>query len=167
MLDNIVFSQMAAIAECLCAQIKENDLPGLCFCGILGGDGPYDMTGVGDDCEEGGCGQAWVRFVTGYPSTEVGVALQTPNNCKSNGFGYDLEVGITRCVTIPDDGEAMDHAEMLAASQLQIADMLTMQQALLCCNALNSEDFVLGAYIPIGPEGGILGGRWILSITLV
>lgn len=169
-LDNRVFSQMAQIAECLCRTMKENELPPVCFCGIIAGDQPYDATGVGGDCdddEDGGCGQAWVRLALGYPSVSTGVADVTPNNCATKGFGYDLEVGIMRCIEIGKDGLALPAEDMLAATQLQVADMLTIQQALLCCDGLPGEDFVIGQYRPIGPEGGLVGGSWTLSVTLL
>jgi hypothetical protein len=169
-LDNMVFSQMAAIAECLCGQIAENELPPLCFCGIIAGETAYDATGIGEGCDEddddAGCGQAWVRLVAAYPSSNVGQADVMPGNC-GNGFGFDLEVGILRCIRIEEEGGVLPAEEMLEAVQLQIADMLTMQQALKCCGSLNNEDFVLGQYAPIGPMGGLVGGTWLISIGLV
>lgn len=168
--DNSVFTQMASIAECLCGKIVENDLPPLCFCGIIAGEAPYDAMGVGGECDEddedSGCGQAWVRLVNGYPSTNVGQADVMPGNC-SNGFGFDLEIGILRCSRIEEKGGALPAEEVLEGVQLQIADMLTMQEALLCCPDLNNEDFILGQYQPIGPGGGVLGGTWLISVGLV
>lgn len=175
MMDNSIFSQLAEIATCLCAKITENELPPVCYCGIIAGAVPYDAQGIGDGCydEDGnefddaeGCGQAWVRLVAAYPSTAVGVADITPGNCQK-GFGFDIEVGITRCFPIEEKGGSLPMEEMLAVSQLQIADMLTMQQALMCCTAFGSEDFVMGQYAPVGPEGGIVGGTWLVSITVV
>lgn len=171
-LDNVVFSQMAEIAECLCAKLAANGLPTVCFCGIIAGALPYDATGVGEGCESDdpddnvGCGQAWVRLVSAYPSTQVGVADVIPGNC-TKGFGYDIEIGVMRCIRIEELGGALPADEMLAAVQLQIADMLTMQQALMCCSAFDTEDFVLGQYTPIGPEGGLVGGSWLTSITII
>lgn len=161
-LENRIFTLLAEIATCLCAQIEENELPGLCFCGILPGDQPYDVSGIGDECG----GQAWVRLVNAYPSTQVGVADITVGNC-TKGLGFDLEVGIIRSIVIPEDGEAMEPEELLSGSQLQIADMLTMQQALQCCEALANEDFVLGTYLPSGPDGALLGGVWPASVLVV
>lgn len=161
---------MAAIAECLCAKVIENELPGLCFCGIIAGDQPYDATGIGEGCDEddpdSGCGQAWVRLVGAYPSTNVGQADVMPGNC-TNGFGFDLEVGILRCIRIEEEGGILPAEEMLEAVQLQVADMLTMQAALLCCDGLENEDFILGQYTPMGPAGGLVGGTWLLSVSVV
>lgn len=165
--DNRVFSQMADIITCLCAQIASNGLPGTCFCGIIAGDQPYDATGVGDgDCDDDTDGQAWIRLINAYPSNDIGVALTTPGNCAGTGFGYDLEVGILRGIRIEENGGALPAEEMLSAVQLQVADMLTMQQALECC-ALDNKDFVIGQYLPIGPEGGLVGGTWTISIGII
>ena len=166
--DNDIFSQMASIAECLCAKIEENGLPPLCFCGIIAGDQPYDASGIGDGCDEddedAGCGQAWVRLVSGYPSSVVGQADVMPGNC-ATAFGFDLEIGILRCIRIEAEGGILPAEEMLEAVQLQVADMLTMQQALLCCPNLPVDSFVIGQYAPIGPLGGLVGGTFITSIT--
>lgn len=172
-MDNRVFSQMAEIAECLCGKIAENDLPKVCFCGIIAGALPYDAQGVGGECydemsnpveDAEGCGQAWVRLTTAYPSSAVGFADTTPGNC-SKGFGYDIEIGITRCIRIVENGGSLPADEMLGAVQLQIADMLTMQQAILCCSSFAGENSVLGQYTPIGPEGGVVGGSWVISVA--
>lgn len=168
--ENKVFSQMAAIAECLCGKNAENGLPPLCFCGIIAGETAYDATGIGEGCDEddenAGCGQAWVRLVSAYPSSNVGQADVMPGNC-GNGFGFDLEIGMLRCIRIEEEGGVLPAEEMLEAVQLQVADMLTMQQALLCCEALKMEDFVLGQYAPIGPMGGLVGGTWLISVSVI
>jgi hypothetical protein len=166
--DNRIFEALAMINECLCGKIEENGLPKLCFCGIIAGQAPYDATGVGDGCddddEDEGCGQAWVRLVTAYPSSAVGIADTNPGNC-GKGVGFDVEIGILRCISIEDNGGAIEAEEMLSATSLQIADMLTMQQALMCCS-VDSDNFVLGAYTPIGPEGMFVGGSWLASVLI-
>lgn len=173
-MDNRVFSQMAEIATCLCAKIAENDMPKVCFCGLLPGAVPYDAMGIGGECfdtdgdaveDADGCGQAWVRLLTGYPSSSVGVADVTPNNC-TKGFGFDIEIGITRCFPIEEKGGILPADVVLAAVQLQIADMLVMQQAIVCCD-FDSENTVMGQYQPIGPEGGVVGGTWVVSVLVV
>ena len=169
--DNNIFSQIAKIAECLCTTISDNGMPGLCFCGIIAGETAYDATGIGDGCgddyvEDSGCGQAWVRLVSAYPSSNVGQADVMPGNC-GNGFGFDLEIGILRCIRIEEEGGVLPAEEMLEAVQLQIADMLIMQKALQCCPALDTKDFVLGQYAPIGPMGGLVGGTWLISVSVI
>lgn len=164
--DNGVFATMAALAQCLCEKNTEYDLPGLCFCGIIAGDAPYDATGVGD-CDDDGCGQGWVRLSTAYPSTSVGIADITPGNC-GKALGMDIEVGVLRCFPMGDNGEPSSEEEMLATSQLQIADMLMMREVIMCCVDIESDDVVLGEYLPIGPEGQpLVGGTWRIAIQVL
>lgn len=174
-MDNRVFAQMADLAQCLCAKIVENELPKVCWCGLMAGGLLYDAMGVGSECfdddnnaieDADGCGQAWVRLTTGYPSGNVGVADLTPGNC-NKGLGIDIEIGITRCFPIIESGGNVTEDVMLGAVQLQIADMLTMQQAILCCTSVDREDVVVGQYTPMGPEGGVVGGSWVISMGIL
>lgn len=161
-----VYTVLTDLAACLCAELTPEgaDAPNLCFCGVIAGDLPYDAMGVGCDgnpYEDDNCGQAWVRLVNAYPSTQVGVADVEPRNC-ANAVGFDVEIGVVRCFPIEERGGAVSDIEMLSAVQQQVEDMYAMQRAILCCGAL--EDYVLGQYLPSGPEGGLVGGVWTLSV---
>jgi hypothetical protein len=107
-----------------------------------------------------------VRLVASYPSTIVGQQNNEVDNC-GKGFGFDIEVGVLRCVNIPDEGEALDPDEMLVAANQQTDDMLSMQKAIMCCDSLNNVDFTVGVYVPAGPDGGVLGGTWSLSVLVI
>jgi hypothetical protein len=39
-----------------------------------------------------------------------------------------------------------------------------MRRAVACC--LNSKDWILGGYAPLGPQGGVVGGVWTLSMQV-
>jgi hypothetical protein len=155
-----VEDRLLALATCLCAEIADHPVtPPVCFCGVLPGEEvAYDWAG---DCETA-CGMAWVRLVTAYPSTVIGEATGTPGNCGSM-IGMDVEVGIMRCIPGMDDaGNPPSSDDLLAASLWQWEDMTTMRRAILCCTG--SKDFLLGAYVPIGPQGGLVGGAWTVSM---
>lgn len=149
------------LAECLCAEVNADD--SLCFCGVLVGTAPYDVSG---ECSDQKCGQAWVRLVLSYPASEVGVADTTIGNC-GKGLGLDLELGVMRCFPISE--EPPTEAELLAVSDKQIEDMLGMRRAITCCFADEEEDigYVMGEYTPVGPEGegGQVGGVWLISVA--
>lgn len=150
-----------ALAGCLCAAVDSDQK--LCFCGILVGTAPYDVTG---ECSDDACGQAWVRVVTAYPASELGVADTSPNNC-AKGLGLDIEVGVMRC--FPVSGDPPTVAELLEVSDKQVADMLAMRRAILCCveELDDGVEVVMGEYTPIGPEGegGQVGGAWLISVA--
>lgn len=155
-----VEDRLLALATCLCAEITDHPVtPDVCFCGVVPGEETaYDYTG---DCTNA-CGMAWVRLVTAYPSTVIGEASGQPGNC-SHMLGMDVEVGILRCIEGPDEqGNPPSPDQMLAASMWQWEDMTTIRRAILCCQG--SKDFLLGAYVPIGPQGNLVGGSWTVSM---
>jgi hypothetical protein len=161
-LPNPLFDRLTDLAACLCAQIEESGEPAVCFCGVVPGDGA-----VGDhagDCEVA-CGMAWVRLVTTYPATGVGLPDETAGNCSAS-LGFDVEVGILRCIQIPSDGSAPPPAEMTESVRLQTADMMTMWRAIMCCDSLHTKDLRMNAYQPMGPMGGLFGGAFMIQSVL-
>jgi hypothetical protein len=144
---------IAALAACLCTELNDDSL---CFCGVFPGGDPYDAMG---GCSDEGCGQAWVRLLGAVPSTTVGQPDQTLRNC-SAGMSYDVEIGVLRC--FPSQEEALTEAEMLAIADQQYDDMLAMRRAVNCCDEL--DEYILGGYLPLGPDIGAIGGVWSLSI---
>jgi len=149
------------LATCLCAQILTDGLPPVCACGVMpGSEVALDYAG---DCEDA-CGMAWVRLTSSYPSVSIGQPTARPGNC-SAAIGIEVELGIMRCIDLGDGTVAPDLAEMTAAAVLQYADMLAMWRAIACCQT--SKDWVLGTYIPHGPQGGILGGIMPLAMLVI
>ena len=149
-----------SLAACLCAQIEADGSPKTCFCGVI--PGATAVQEYGTDCDNLD-GMAWVRLALTYPSSAVGVQSQQVGNC-SVGIGVDIEVGIMR--TIPMDA-LPDEAELLAANQQQVKDVLTIRKAIACCPDLHSKDFILGSYTPSGPLGGLVGGAWTVHVGIV
>ena len=154
-----IIQRMTDLATCLCAQIVVDLSPEPCWCGVMPGQEAL-LEALGDACDGG---IAWVRLITSYPSQIVGQASTLTGNC-GMGTGFDLEVGIARVVTVEE--EAPDPAEALAAVEQQIKDMDTMRRAIGCCPALPKPDYILGAYTPLGPLGGVVGGSWTVFVGL-
>ena len=163
LLPNSVQDKLEQIAACVCAQIEVDGLPETCFCGILpGAEVAWDYTG---ECDDGVCGMAWVRLISVYPSTAIAVPSEQPGNCSSL-IGMDVELGILRCVSLPDDdGTPPKPADLQADAALQIADAMALRKAALCCAP--EKDFMLGLYTPLGPAGGLVGGTWTISLQVV
>lgn len=158
-----VFDKVAGLAECLCAQIATEGMTEPCFCGVLAGD-----TVVNDyigSCTDTRNGMAYVRLITGAPTTGIGVQDTTLNNCAAD-LGFDLEVGILRSVNLAPnrDGSPPTPAQQLAWAQTQMNEMEAMRRAIMCCAVLG--DFILNEYTPVGPAGGVIGGFWTLSAGL-
>lgn len=159
-----VYDKASALAGCLCAQVAADGLPQLCFCGLIpGADVIQDYVTCQSKDER--CGMAWTRVYVGAPVTGIGQQDESLNNCGAD-LGFDLEVGILRCVPVASDaqGNAPTEAQMLASARLQLLEMETMRRAIQCCDAL--EEFILNSYTPLGPSGGVAGGFWTVSTGL-
>lgn len=146
-----LFARMTELATCLCAGIDGGE--DMCFCGVLPGDQWYDMTGECDDK----CGMAWVRLAGTFPSFTLPQPAQGFQACDAP-LALQIEVGVIRCLEVPDDGSPPSAAELLAAMQVQHKDMLDMRAVLSCCDAF--PEYVLATWAPIGPAGALLGGTW-------
>ena len=160
---NRVFDRVGELSECLCAQIldPENGVPDVCYCGIVPGE--QAIGNYAGDCKTK-CGMAWVRLAGLYPMAAIGQPSIQPGNC-GTGLGIDVEMGILRCIEVGDEqGNMISPEEMLAATQLQIADALVMHKAVLCCEAIPSKEAMLSTYTPVGPNGGLVGGIILVSM---
>lgn len=152
---NRITDILVALGTCLCAQFETdgNVVPG--FCGVIPGEAPIGSYALD-------CGMAWVRLTTAYPSTVVGRVSDVVGNC-GKGLGFEVEIGVMRCMDM--DEESPSDAELLATTQQQLDDMLTMHRAVSCCAAIGSKDYILQAYRPIGPTGGFVGGTFTLLLS--
>lgn len=157
-----IASRLQELADCLCAQVTTDGLPGLCFCGVVPGEAAA-ADYISDSCDD--CGMAWVRLVSVYPSAGVGIADTTIGNC-SKELGFDVEIGIMRCYVVGDGrGNPTPPEEVREAAALAALDAETMWRAVACCPAITSKEYVMGQYQPLGPEGGVVGGVWTLSMV--
>ncbi len=153
---SLVSDRLSALAACLCAQITTDGSPATCFCGVIPGEAAVaEYTG---DCNDK-CGMAWVRLASMYPAAVLGRVDETPANCSAS-LGFDIEIGILRCIRVPEPNDPLTAAELEEAATLQSNDALTMWRAVLCCDAINSKDVMLGGYTAMGPMGGMIGGTW-------
>jgi hypothetical protein len=149
---------MEAVADCLCEQITTDGRPEVCYCGVVPGAlAIADLVGNCGDV----CGMAWVRLEQMYPAVVAGVPDGTPGNC-GKGLAMDIEVGILRCC---EAGES-DPAELLASTELQLADAETIYRAVRCCPALPNMDTIVAPYVPLGPDGGTVGGTVMVSVMV-
>ena len=101
---------------------------------------------------------AWVRLSLAFPSNSVDQE-STLANC-SPLHAAQFEIGIVRCYPALGRTEASHPVRVLEESaERQLADMALMVDA-LCCTG---RKHVLGQYAPIGPEGLLYGGSWLVT----
>lgn len=151
------------LAACIQTTFTEDGRPGVCFNGVVPGDGmAADWAG---DCGDGPCGMTWVRPALIYPSSTIGVQDQNPGNCGA-GLGLDIEVGVLRCTNVFVEDAEIEQAESLETSLTLMADMLSLRKAIMCCTALPTKEIILGAWQPMGPLGLMVGGAWTVYVGL-
>ncbi len=163
---NPLAARVQALAACLCAEIQdpENGVPDVCFCGVIPGDAAVAQ--YAGNCKDK-CGMAWVRLASAYPANAPGIILTEASTC-TTGMGADIEIGMLRCMTVGDErGNMPSPQEQTDAFELQMADLMVMWKAILCCNAFPGKDILLSQYQPAGPEGGLVGGTFTISILVV
>lgn len=154
---------LSALAQCLCETLSEpayGHVPP-CFCGVV--PGTQAIQEMSQGCNADRNGVAWVRLAATYPSVTVGVADTSLGNC-SAGIGYDIEIGVVREHAEYFEAEVLDEADMLTVTTWQVDDMNAIRRAVACCSPLDPTDYILGQYQPIGPQGGMVGGAWMLHV---
>ena len=118
-----------------------------------------------DDCddEDAICSQAWVR-VDSVQVQSVGTSF-TGQDCDAE-LSFMLEVGVLRCVEIPDGGEAPTASDVLISALQAMDDMRAIYCAAMSCEDAGWSSISAGQWVPNGPQGGQVGGIWNFSVTI-
>lgn len=152
--DTAVWPAMVSLSQCLCEEMEKAGLTAKCYCGMLPGQ---------QVAWEYPDGQAWVRLVGAFPSTQFPNQVSRVVGSCYAPLAISLEVGILRCAPLPKRaGETITPAQQFEAVRLQTADMAVMRRAIQCC--FKGSDVLLGNYSPLGPNGGMVGGTWQVYI---
>lgn len=157
--DDKIIALLEALATCLCTELgSDGEEPPNCLCGLIPGIFPaQSYAGVGED-------MAWVRLGDYFGSNSPGAQLQLPYN---QVFGHTIliEMGVIRCVEWPADS-MFEQNQLHGMTIQQIRDLGAMERAIACCAGSSWDDnqFVVGNYRAIGPEGDTLGG--VISIAM-
>jgi hypothetical protein len=114
-----------------------------------------------EDDEDAYCSQLWVRVTNSNPSAGS-VESFAGQDC-TLVMEINLEVGIYRCVEIPEDGEAPTATDVLVAGTQAMEDMKRILCAALSCDVWDSIN--VGVWQPTGPLGGQYGGIWTFTVT--
>lgn len=140
----------------------------VCSYGLTVGDNyvPFDPDPE-DECDEedAACSQMWVRVDNASFPTDV---RSWTNGCGGE-LSLTLEVGILRCIEVPEGGEAPSASDVLVAALQAMEDMNTIH-----CAAMGAEDeeealwssVESQEWFPAGPSGGQVGGVWRFAVTL-
>lgn len=157
--DVIAYPLLPGLVGAIDSEFQSSGIDKPAFLGILPGQlVAFDYCG-GDECG----GQTWVRLSSLYPSNNFPATDPTLNTWGT--MAAVIEVGTVRCAPLPDRGDEFPTAEQyLDATREALADMAAMRRAI--CKYLSSieRDFILNPYVPVGPEGGCLGGIWTVTV---
>lgn len=131
----------------------------MCSYGLTIGEDyvPFDPD-PDEDCDVS-CSQAWVRVTGVTPIAEEGWS----GDC-ATVLSIGLEVGVLRCLEIPDDGEAPTASDVLMAASQAMTDMNSIFCAAMACEVWESIN--VGTWTPSGPLGGQYGGIWTFTVEL-
>lgn len=176
MMERRIDELLIGLASCLCSTLRaaasEGHSQEPCFCGVLPGAAVAQDYCDGGLCEDKG-GMAWTRLVSVQARQEQGPGGESgtlaPNQCVTV-YDVTVEIGVLRSAPMPDEeGEPPSVSEQLAASMLQNSDMGVMLSVIGCCDEVPDSlgDPVIGEYVPVGPEGGCVGGAWSATWSLL
>lgn len=162
--NNLTWCVSTALRDCLCAQLADVSAPAACCC-LMPGE-----TVVWDDCSNG---QAWVRLAALYQTDQFPTATNGTRACGGmEGWAATFELGVIRCMPSPDETGALPTCEEYAETdRLVQADALAMLRTVMCCDwrtgcNLTGRRAVTGGWTPMGPEGGCVGGRLMVTVEL-
>jgi hypothetical protein len=153
--DTLIMPALIALHECLCAELVTSDLAADCNCAIVHGAAVNVAPPVV------GRGTAWVGVDTIFPSKTFPTQDTGTSACGAP-LVATVTVGLLRCYAVKATGESPE--QTLLYMDKQMADMAAMRRAIVCCSNLDQIDVSLGTYTPIGPEGGVYGGTWSVSL---
>ena len=138
-------------------------LADICSYGLTIGDSyvPFDPD-PDDECDEdeAACSQMWVRVTGVDPDTTESF---DGDDCTSV-MVIGLEVGVLRCIEIPEGGEAPLASDVLVAATQAMDDMNTIYCAALACEVWDAIN--IGSWTPAGPMGGQYGGVWTFTVEV-
>lgn len=141
------------LADCLCAELAESGAGPTCWCGPYPG-AQVSWEGCGE-CDNDHCGMGYVRVVAGFPY-QVFPQPVVDDRCVMP-LAWSVEVGALRCLPTAAEG-VLDPVAMAEAAVVQMFDARAIYTAIRCCPDIR---MAISNYVPVGPEGGCVGGYWV------
>lgn len=138
-------------------------VPDICTYSLTIGDTytPFEADDE-DECDEGAamCSQIWVR-VSNIGVVDPGQGGWGGNSCAVM-LSLTLEVGVLRCIEVPEEGDPPTATDVMLAATQSMDDMNRILCAAMSCEVWDSID--VGTWTPAGPLGGQYGGIWTFTV---
>jgi hypothetical protein len=159
-----------AVLEAVLATYDATEVQGPCAAGLA--SGAMAAVDRGIDTADGCCGQLWVRVADAYPSRRFPEPDAFPAPAEDLAWAVMVEVGIVRPATMVReiDGKPVlpSMQEETDAAERTLIDAAMLRQALLVTYAEEADVTVLlGRWVPLGPEGGVVGGAYTATIQVL
>lgn len=159
--DRVAWPVLTRLADCLCQEIIKAGLPPTCICS------PFPGEAIATDYVSKDEGMAWVRVSSVFPSANFPAQDQIARGCLMP-LAIQLEVGALFCAPVTNGRSSAPPRmpAMFDSTRIQMAAMAAMLRAIECCLSHDSnKNVALGAYTPLGPDGGVVGGSWIVTVA--
>lgn len=162
--DRRVTPHLVALGGCIDTKLTESKIA-TCFGGVVSGDG-IDMSEIGTSGA-----MWWVRLANITVGAPGGAGQgQTRTTCKPVMYA-NVGVGYATCYPINKDGSAMKPEQQMAISDLVHAAMMALYRGIACCDWDKAPDSGIGdstvvSWTPSGPNGGVLGGEWLVQFEI-
>lgn len=159
-------SELTDIMDELLANLVREVDPGETFCArtLLPGAAVFaEYLATENQCT----GMLWVRLASANLTANFPNADVRAGQCNYS-LATPLEVGVLRQapkiqVTMNRPLMLPTNAQQTEATHLQIEDMEAMRRAIFR-TVRGYDDYLLGSYTPVGPEEGIFGGSWTVTV---
>lgn len=163
--DSPIGTLLATVTACVCARLRDIGRPA-CDCCLDHGLDVMPMSGCSCECDEDGAtGRVTGRVLQVAPAPSN--TLNATSSCLTAMVQVTLQIGVFRCVEIP---EATDEpgCDMRTAEALGfLLDEQAMRAAVSCCPDLKripgKWELTPGLWQPHGPSGGCAGG--VISVN--
>lgn len=150
---------LAELLEAVKAELDASGLgKGLCYQGVKPGAGvAYDF---GDGCT----GMLWTRLGNSFACSGAFPVQDDGSQRAPLRFAHTVEIGLIRGIDLPDDAEPATAEADFDDVERQLAESDAIVRAVCGYFARRRfDDWTLGSYLPVGPDGAILGGLWTVT----
>lgn len=158
---NMTLQEMLAeLLERLSAEIKAKGREDR-YCSVTIQPGNAVVFDFGDEeCS----GSAWVRLVSANPTASFPTPANSLNDCVVT-LAFTVEVGMIG--PAPQLNESL--GEFIVPSDVELFEgsMRQAEELQMMFDAIRKADIpekIIGDYAPQGPEGGVMGGTWTVTI---
>jgi hypothetical protein len=152
------------LLACFCAALAANPSPPV-YCALRGGEEVAQDLGarVGDECCEG---LGYVKVASIYPATNFPEQDTFSYECV-RAWAVEFELGVFRCAP-GQVGSLVPAAAWLATAQQLMHDAQAMRQAICCLidQLPPGTGQLPGAWVPLGPQGGCIGGTMAFTVQI-